>query len=57
MNYKLTENQVNNLMVFLDRVPITGHHERQVMNDICYILINPIQEINEKEKEEKTTQR
>lgn len=52
MNYKLNEIQVNNLMAFLDRVPITGHAERQVMNEICYILANPIQEEPTTEKTE-----
>jgi len=44
MNYKLTENQVNNLMAFLDRVPMKGHQERQAMDEICYILANPTPE-------------
>jgi len=44
VNFKLTENQVNNLMALLDRVPITGHQERQVMNELCYVLTNPIPE-------------
>lgn len=44
MNYKLTEQQVNNLMAFLDRVPIRGHQERQAMDEICYALANPIPE-------------
>ncbi len=52
MNFKLTENQVNNLMAFLDRVPITGHQERQVMNELCYVLTNPMPEpVNEKTEE------
>ena len=44
MNYKLTEQQINNLMAFLDRVTITGHQERQAMNELCYTLANPIPE-------------
>jgi hypothetical protein len=44
MNYKLTEVQVNNLMNFLDRAPIRGHQERQAMDEICYVLANPIPE-------------
>lgn len=52
MYYKLTEIQVNNLMAFLNRVPITGHAKRQVMNEICYILANPIKEEATTEKTE-----
>ena len=52
VNYKLTEIQVGNLMMFLNRVPLNpncndGHQERQAMDEICYCLANPIPEPTE----------
>lgn len=44
MKYELTKEMVNNLIIFLDRVALTGHKERQAMNEIIYDLSNPIEE-------------
>ena len=40
MNYKITDQQVNRIMTLLDMLPITGHQARQIMNEICYTLVN-----------------
>lgn len=44
MQYEIPENVKNNLILFLDRVPIKGHKERAAMNEILTILGNPIKE-------------
>lgn len=41
--YVLSEDDVNNLMVFLDRVSTTGHKERAAMNKIMVALSTPIE--------------
>lgn len=38
----LSDQDFNNLMVFLDRVPIQGHQERGAMNQLVQTLSNPI---------------
>ncbi|MFV9511799.1 hypothetical protein [Tepidibacillus sp. LV47] len=40
--FEFNENQVNNIMVFLNRVPVTGFKEIEAMNEIIRIFQNPI---------------
>lgn len=40
MVINLDKNQISNLLIFLDRVPVKGLNEIQAMNDICVILHN-----------------
>lgn len=49
MKYELNENQLNNLIVFLDRVELKGIKEIQAINEILSIFTNPTKE-QEKEK-------
>jgi hypothetical protein len=44
MQYEISEQQKNNLLLFLDRVTATGRVENQAYNEIIYVLSNPIQE-------------
>lgn len=44
MKYELSELELTNLMVFLDRVPVQGHQEREAMNQICLKLSTAVQE-------------
>lgn len=44
--YILSDEVVNNLIYFLDRVATTGHNERNVMNQIMVAITTPIQEEN-----------
>jgi len=39
-----TEQQINNMMIFLDRVPIKGIKEIQAMNEILNALNHPTEE-------------
>ena len=41
---ELTLEDKENLINFLDRVPLTGHNERTIMNTIVYKLVNNSQE-------------
>lgn len=41
MKYCLTDHQINNLMVFLDRVEVKGLTEIHAMNEILIALKNP----------------
>lgn len=43
MSVKLTEKQINNLLTFLDRVPITGLVEVEAFNEIVSILVQTLQ--------------
>ena len=49
MKIQLSEQQLNNLMVFLDRSGTRNFEELQAMNEILQILQNPIQEEEEGE--------
>lgn len=40
--FEFNENQINNIMVFLNRVPVTGFKEIEAMNEIIRIFQNPI---------------
>jgi hypothetical protein len=42
----LNDQVVHNILVFLDRVPIQGHQEREVMNEIYYCLTHPQEDKN-----------
>lgn len=44
MKFEFTQEQLNNLMVFLDRAEMKGLKELQAMNEIINVLGNPIQE-------------
>jgi hypothetical protein len=44
MKYEFTEQIFNNLMVYLDRVTLTGFKELQAMQEILNILNKPIKE-------------
>lgn len=44
MKFEITNEVLNNLLVFLDRVSITGRKELSAMNQILYVLNNPIKE-------------
>ena len=46
MKFELNEVQLNNLLVFLDRVEIKGLKEIQAMNEILNILHNPLKDEN-----------
>lgn len=48
----LSDQDVNNLMVFLDRVPIQGHQERGAMNQIVQALSQQIKPDRENRKGE-----
>ncbi len=41
--YEFSDNQIRNLLTFLDRAEIKGFHEIQAINDIVSILNNPLQ--------------
>lgn len=43
MQYEISEQTKNNLLLFLDRTTATGRVENQAFNEIIYILSNPIQ--------------
>lgn len=43
MNIVFTEKQINNLLMFLNRVTITGFAEIEAFNEIMNILINTLQ--------------
>ena len=40
--YKMTDQQVNNLLVFLDRVEYKGFKEIQAANEILKVLAEPV---------------
>ncbi|GAV11282.1 hypothetical protein [Paenibacillus sp. NAIST15-1] len=42
--YELNDDIINNILVFLDRVPFQGLKENQAINDIIHTLNSPIQE-------------
>lgn len=44
MKFDFTEQQVNNLLVFMDRISLTGIKEVQAFNEIIAALNNPINE-------------
>jgi len=44
LKYEFTEQQINNLLSFLDRVELKGFKELQAMNEIINILQSPVQE-------------
>jgi len=44
MKIEITDQQYNNLMVFLDRVELKGFNEVQAFNEIIVALRNPIVE-------------
>jgi len=44
MQFEFSEQQKNNLILFLDRVPATGRVENQAYAEIIYIMNNPIQQ-------------
>lgn len=44
MKFELTELEVGNLLVFLDRVALQGHQEREAMNRLCSMLSAPVLE-------------
>lgn len=50
MKYEFTEQILNNLMVFLDRVSMTGIKELTAMNEILNIFKNPLKEEETEEK-------
>jgi hypothetical protein len=47
MRFEISETQVQNLMVFLDRIPLQGLKEISAINEILAILNNPIKEDKE----------
>lgn len=51
--YELTEAQVNNLLLFLDRVNYTGLKEVQAINELIYIFANPIRDGVDETKKDK----
>lgn len=44
MLVEFSEEAAKNLMIFLDRVPLKGHKERQAMNEIEKIMNEPIED-------------
>lgn len=42
--YKFNENQLNNLLIFLDRIEIKGLKEIQAINEILTVLYQPVEE-------------
>ncbi|MBU7316150.1 hypothetical protein [Paenibacillus oleatilyticus] len=40
--YEFSDNQIRNLLTFLNRAEIKGFHEIQAINDIVSILNNPL---------------
>lgn len=44
--YILSEEVINNLIIFLDRVQTTGHKERNAMNQIMVAISTPIEDEN-----------
>ncbi|WP_339063548.1 hypothetical protein [Tepidibacillus marianensis] len=50
MKFEISENQINNIMTFLNRVPVTGFNEIAAMNEIAGIFQNPIVENPPKEE-------
>lgn len=51
MKYEFTPQAHKNLLLMLNRVPITGFAEQDAMQEIRYILSNPLQEAKEPVKE------
>lgn len=49
--HEFSKDTLNNLALFLDRVPIKGHKERLAMNEIAHVLDRPVEP--EKAKAEK----
>ncbi|MCA1021658.1 hypothetical protein [Halobacillus litoralis] len=48
MKYELNEQELNNLMLFLDRVEAKGLNENQAFSRLIQIFTSPIQEPNKK---------
>lgn len=44
LKFELNEQQLNNLIVFLDRVPYKGFQEIQAIDEIMAALRNPVQD-------------
>lgn len=44
MKYEFSKDQINNLLIFLDRAEIKGFQELNAMNEIINILQHPVQE-------------
>lgn len=44
MKFELTEAQVHNLKIFLDRVEYKGFNEVSAISELIYVFENPIQE-------------
>ena len=42
-----TQTEVSVLLNFLDRVPLTGHQERNAMNVLCHKIGNSLQPIKD----------
>ena len=50
MKIELTEQQLQNLMAFLNRVEYKGLQEAQAINEIMTVLSNPIETENSNEE-------
>jgi len=48
----MTENDIRNIIAFLDRVTVTGHQERNIMNATVQKLMNMLPPPEEKALEE-----
>ena len=46
MKFEFTEQALNNLLIFIDRIQFSGLKELQAINEIMTILNNPIKEEN-----------
>jgi len=44
VKYEFNEQQICNILVFLDRTEIKGLKELQAMNEIIQVMNNPVQE-------------
>lgn len=44
LRFELNENQLNNLMTFLDRVNFKGLAEAQAMSELLIVFSNPIKD-------------
>jgi hypothetical protein len=53
MRFEFSEQALNNLMIFLDRVDYKGLKENFAINEILNILNNPIKEENKNDLNEK----
>ncbi len=53
MKYELNENQLKNLLAFLDRVEYKGLKEIQLANELLYVFNSPIQKENQDKEEDK----